>query len=101
MQKCSSDLVFKRLFVLSCESEDFVKPQVWLARPPPGTQEFQDPLSFLSKVQFDLLRLQAGTEPGHCPGRSEAGQRPDPLLLKPEQDFLHFNIPSKWKSKLQ
>ena len=52
-------------------------------------------------MQFDLLRLQAGTEPGHCPGRSEAGQRPDPLLLKPEQDFLHFNIPSKWKSKPQ
>ena len=64
-------------------------------------QEFQDSLSFLFKVQPDLLCLQAGTEPRQCPGRSEAGQRPDHLLLKPEQDFLPFNIPSKWKSKLQ
>ena len=64
-------------------------------------QGFQDSLSFLFKVQPDLLCLQAGTEPGQCPGRSEAGQRPDHLLLKPEQDFLPFNIPSKWKSKLQ
>ena len=63
-----------------------------LARPP-GAQEFQELLPFLSKVLSDLLCLQAGMESGQCPGRSEAGQRPG--LLKPEQDFLHFNVPNK------
>ena len=42
----------------------------------------------------DLLCLQAGMESGQYPGRSEAGQRPALLLLKPEQDFLHFNFPT-------
>ena len=40
---------------LCCESYDFAKPGVQLARPP-GAQEFQDPLPFLSKVLHDYLR---------------------------------------------
>ena len=40
---------------LCCESYDFAKPGVQLARPP-GAQEFQDPLPFLSKVLHDCLR---------------------------------------------
>ena len=43
----------------------------WLARPP-GAQEFQDPLPFLSKVLPDLLCLQAGMQFRQYPGRSEA-----------------------------
>ena len=31
-------------------------------------------------------------ESGQCPGMSKAGLRPALLLLKPEQDFLHFNF---------
>ena len=69
----------------------FLKPQAWLARPP-GAQEV--PFSFLPKVLLDLLCLWVGTESEQCPGRSEAGQRPALLLLKPEQDFLHFNFPT-------
>ena len=48
----------------------------------------------LSKVPPDLLCLQAGTEFWQCPGKSEADQRPALLLLKPEQNFLHFNFPN-------
>ena len=59
---------------------------------PPGAQEVPFPL--LSKVLPDLLCLWVGTESEQCPGRSEAGQRPALLLLKPEQDFLHFNFPT-------
>ena len=80
------------LFVSPCESQDFLDPG-GLARPP-GPQKFQDTLPFLSKVLPDLLYLQAGTEFRQCPGRSEAGQRPALLLLKPEQDFLHFSFPN-------
>ena len=44
---------------------------IWLARPP-GAQEFQDTLPFLSKVLPDLLCLQAEMESRQYPGRSEA-----------------------------
>ena len=37
------------------QSQDFVKPWVWLARPPPGAQESQDPLCVLSVLLFILV----------------------------------------------
>ena len=63
-QKCSSgfSLTFIMLFVLPCESQDFLDPG-GLARPP-GPQKFQDALPFLSKVPPDMLYLQAGTKSG-------------------------------------
>ena len=72
-------------------SQDFLDPG-GLARPP-GPPEFQDALPFLSEVPADLS-LQAGPEFRQWPGRSEAGQRPALLLLKPEQDSLHFSSPN-------
>ena len=65
---------------------------------PPGAQEVPFPL--LSKVLPDLLCLWVGTESEQCPGRSEAGQRPALLLLKPEQDYLHFNFPNSQGTKI-
>ena len=77
--------------VSPCKLQGLVRPQ-GLARPL-GAQEFQDTLLlFLSKVLPDLLCLQAGKESEQYPGRSEADQR----LLKPEQDFLHFNFPNNY-----
>ena len=58
------------LFVLYCES-GFCQTLLQLVKPP-GTQEFQDPLPFLSEVLPDSLFLQASTEFGQCPGRLEA-----------------------------
>ena len=62
-----------------------------LARPP-GAQEFQDLLPFLSKVLPDLLYLQAGMESGQCPGRSEAGQRPGKasILMSLTKDLISY-----------
>ena len=37
---------------------------------------------------------------GQCPGRSEAGQRPALLLLKPDHNFLHFNFPNSQGTKI-
>ena len=93
-QKFSSgfSLTFTMLFVSPCESQDFLDPG-GLARLP-GPPKFQDALPFLSKVPPDLLYLQAGPEFRQWPGRSEAGQRPALLLLKPEQDSLHFSSPN-------
>ena len=54
----------------------------------PGAQEFQNPLPFLSKVPPDFLCLWAGTEYGHCPGRSEAGQRSALSLLNKTSSIL-------------
>ena len=42
---------------------------------PPGVQELQDPLLFLSKLPLALLCLQTDVEPRQCPGKLEAGQR--------------------------
>ena len=60
----------------------------WLARPP-GAQEFQDQLLFLSKVLPDLLCLQAGMESRQYPGRSEARLE----ACSPASDFrLYFRF---------
>ena len=69
-----------------------------LARPSGLKNSEIQPLS-LSKVWPNLLCLQAGAESRQHPGRSEAGQWPALLLLKPEQDFLHFNFPNTTPEK--
>ena len=71
-QKCSSgfSLIFLHCCLFHVVSHRISLNPKWLARPP-GAQEFQDPLPFLSKVLPDLLCLQAGIESGQCPDWSE------------------------------
>ena len=90
LQKCSSGFNFYNASCFTVWIIRLLRPQ-GLARPSEA-QEFQDPLPFLPQVLLDLLCLQAGTASRQCPGRSEPGQRPVLLLLKPEQDFLHILI---------
>ena len=72
-QKCSSgfSLIFLHCCLFHVVSHRISLNPKWLARPP-GAQEFQDPLPFLSKVLHDLLCLQAGMQFRQYPGRSEA-----------------------------
>ena len=70
-------LTFIMLFVSPCESQVFLTSGEGggsLVRPP-GVQEFQDLLLFLSKLPLALLCLQTDVEPRQCPGKLEAGQR--------------------------
>ena len=88
LQRCSLHLVSHRISL---------DPTV-LARPSGLKNSKIQPLS-LSKVCPSLLCLQAGAESRQHPDRSEAGQWPALLLLKPEQDFLHFNFPNTTPEK--
>ena len=83
---------FAMLFVSPRESQNFARPQ-GVGQTSRGSRISKPAL--LSKAPPDLLCLQAGMESGQYPGRSEAGQRPALLLLKSEQDFLHFNFPNR------
>ena len=85
-------LTFTMLFVSPRESQNFARPQ-GVGQTSRGSRISKPAL--LSKAPPDLLCLQAGMESGQYPGRSEAGQRPALLLLKSEQDFLHFNFPNR------
>ena len=51
---------------------------------------------------FPIIKEMGGTK-ALCPEAPKAlhgiSQRPALLLLKPEQDFLHFNFPNSYSSK--
>ena len=66
----------------------------WLG--PQGLKTFPDALLVLCKVLADLLET-VGALAGRpvVQARSEVSQRPAPLLLKPEQDYLHFTFPKR------
>ena len=85
-------LTFTMLFISPRESQNFARPK-GVGQTSRGSRILKPAL--LSKVLPDLLCLQAGMESGQYPGRSEAGHRPALLLLKSEQDFLHFNFPNR------
>ena len=65
-----------------------LRPRAWLARPPPGPQQFQDSLPVLSMVLKVLHSHQAvwaltvRTGPGRVEARSEACSA---LSLKPKK----------------
>ena len=99
LQKCSSGFNF---YNASC----FI---VWIIRllRPQGTgqdlRSFRDSkthsLSCLRRCLtcwWQMACLQQACLPGRVQARSEVGQRPAFLLLKPEQDYLHFNFPTKF-----
>ena len=95
MQKCSSGLTY--LTLLQCCLFHLMSHRIsldpgGLARPS-GVQEFQDPLFFLFSWLTHHLTSCACRQ-AQNPGSVQAGQRPALLLLKPEQDFLHFNFPN-------
>ena len=61
------------LLVLSCKTWNVAKPGAWLARPPPGAQQSQDPFPILSVV-LQILHSQqevihSHSQSGQCPGR--------------------------------
>ena len=70
------ELSFHINAVLLCKTCNVVKPGAWLARPPPGAQQSQDPSPILSTVLQVLHSQQAVTlshsQSGQCPGRLEA-----------------------------
>ena len=97
MQKCSSAF-FTYLTLWQCCLFHLMSHRISLdpgrlARPS-GVQEFQDPLFFL----FSWLKrhlTSCACRQAQNPGSVQASQRPACLLLKPEQDFLHFNFLNK------
>ena len=63
----------------------------WYCPDPQGLKRFQDPLPFLHEVLPDFLCLQAGTESGQCPSRSEAWTRlPSISLISPVKRIFLF-----------
>ena len=63
----------------------------WYCPGPQGLKRFPDPLPFLREVLPDFLCLQAGTESGQCPSRSEAWTRlPSISLISPVKRIFLF-----------
>ena len=77
------------LLALSCKTWNVVKSGAWLARDPPGAQQFQDLSPILSIVLQVSHSPQAFThshsQSGQCPGRLEArSEACSALSLKPK-----------------
>ena len=92
MQKCSSGftLIFTVLFVSPCESSDFLRAKELAI--PPETQEFKDPLLFLSKILPDLLCLKKRQRHEAVFKQDRKDQRTSLLLLTSEQDSSILRI---------
>ena len=82
--------LFLKSFTMLIASRCELDPGGWPDQPLQGLKNSKT----LSDLKCHLTaragrhRVQAVT------GKAEAGQRSDLLLLKPEQDFFHFNFPN-------
>ena len=87
---CSSGFpFFTMLFVSPCESQDFPDLQ--------GLRKFQDPLLIQGAAWLagnNWCAYRQTSHPGRVQAWLEVGQRPAVLLLKAEQDYLHFTFPN-------
>ena len=92
MQFCFYFNMCTVLFVFSHESWDFVKLQGRLARPPGLKNSKTHSLSYLKCHLTSCAYGQAWNQ-GSVQAGQKQGQRPALLLLKPKQDFIHFNFP--------
>ena len=64
-----------------------------------GLKEIQDPFPLWSKVPLGFLVTIGVFASRHVvQAGSEVSLRPALLLLKPEQDYFHFNFPNKIKT---
>ena len=94
---CSSGFMLI-LFVLLCKTWNAAKPEAWLARPPPCSQQSQDCSPILPMV-LQVSHSQQAVTPSHFqsvqyPGRLDArSEACSALPLKPKQDYS-FNFPN-------
>ena len=63
----------------------------------PGSQEFQDPFPFLSKMPSYLLCLQAGRVSGQCPGQKQVRDLLSFFWKLSKTSSILISLPGTWK----